>query len=226
MNRSVTSTAKRLEIFQRIVPFLFRCSNAKPVSVVNVQVILTAAALAGVIVTLQSSYAISAETIVVFGLLAILLYLVWVLGGPLAQPRDLSVIPAGLAFSLRASRILKRRSAIFARQHVTFARRSNGIFFGPAVFGVFDAAILFLASVANLLRRACGLVVISAHAALLAGKTNLGFTMCGKGAGRASLFVRACSCYLRAAVRAFNNAVGFHMSRSRMIPNKYSGGAV
>jgi hypothetical protein len=191
MNCSVASAAKRLEIFQRIVPLLFWCSHAKPVNVVNVQVILAAAALAGVVVTLQGSYAISAETIVVFGLLAILLDFVRVLGRPLSYASDVSIILARFAFPLRPSRVFKGRFAIFAGKKVAFARRTNNISLGSAILSAFDAMVFFLAIFTRFLGRAFWCILTTTHGAGFWGKV-----------------------------------MGFHMSHSEMMPNKYSGGAV
>lgn len=226
MNSSVARSAQRLEVIERIVPLLFGRGNSISVKVVNVQIILCAAALASVIVTLQCLPSITAKTVIVLGFASILFNLVWVCGRPFAYSLDVGIIPARLALSLRSCGVFKRGSTIFARQHVTFARRTNSVSLGSAIFGAFDAMVFFLASITRFLHRACRPIVIGTYTALSDGKSAFGFTVGSKGAGLTSLCVRACSCYLRAAARTINNAVGFHMSHSRMIPNIYSGGAV
>lgn len=54
MHSGVARSAQGLKVFEVVVTLLSRGSNAKTVNVMNVQVVLTAAALAGVIVALQS----------------------------------------------------------------------------------------------------------------------------------------------------------------------------
>lgn len=226
MHNGMARTAERLEIFQRIVSVFARCGDAQSVNVMNVQIVLCTATLAGVVVALQGVHAVAVKAVVVFGLLAVLLNLVGVLGRPFSYASDVRIIAARLALSLRSGGVFKQRSAIFAGQHVSFARSANSVTFGSAIFGAFHAMIFFFTSVTRFLRRACRLVVLLANYAPAISKSDFGLTVCSKGAGLTSLRVRACPCYLRATVRTVNNAIGFHMSRSRMIPDIYSGGAV
>ena len=226
MNSCMTRTTQRLKIIQRIVSALFVRSNPVAVNVVNVQIIFAAAALAGVIVAFKSFDAVATETVIVFSLLSVLLYFVLVLSRPFAYSRDMNVILARLALTLRPSGVFKRRPAVFAWQHIASTWRTNSIPFGSAVFSTFDSVVFFFATITRFLHRACRLVVIAAYAALPHGKAALCFPVSGKGARLASLCVRACSCYFRAAVRTVNNTVCFHWGNSKMIPDKYSGGSV
>lgn len=226
MNGRMARTAQRLEIIQRIVSAIFGRRNAVAVNVVNVQVIFCAATLACVAVTLQSLDAVSAEAVVIFSLLPVLLYPVWVFGRPLLYSSDVRIVATRFAFALRSSRVFKRRPTIFARQHVSFARRANGISLGSAVFSALDAMVFFFAAIARFLRRSCRHVAFATNRALTLREPAFGLSVRSKSARLASFCVGACSCYFRAAVRAIYDAVGLHMSGSRMMPNKYSEGAV
>ena len=191
MNGRMTRATQRLEIIQRIVSAIFGRRNAVAVNVVNVQVILCAATLACVAVTLQSLDAVSAEAVVIFGLLPVLLYLVWVFGRPLSYSSDVRIVATWFAFALRSSGVFKWGSTVLARQHVTLAWRANGISLGSAILSAFDAVVFFFTSVTCFLRRAFWYILTATHGAGFWGKF-----------------------------------IGFHMPHSKMIPNKYSGGAV
>lgn len=226
MNRSVASSAERLEVVQRIVPLLARGGDAQPVNVMNMQVVLSAATLAGVVVALQRLDAVPVKAVVVFSLLAILLNLIGVVGRPLSNSSNVGVVSARFALALRTRCILKRCPAIFARQHVTFARRTSGISFGPAILGAFDAAIFFLTSIASLLYATFRFVVISAYHARTFRKAALSLAVGCQGTRLAPFGVRRRSCYSLPAIWAVNLTVGFHMAFSKMIPNIYSWGLV
>ena len=226
MNGRMARTAQRLEIIQSVVSMFFWRGDAVPVNMMNVQIILCAAASAGVIVTLQGLHAVAAEAVVVFCLLAILFNLVGVFVRPFSYPGDVRIVATRFAFALRSSRVFKRRPTIFARQHVSFARRANGISLSSAVFSTLDAMVFFFTSIARFLRRSCRDVAFATNRALTLRDPAFGLSVRSKSARLASFCVWACSCYFRAAVRAIYDAVGLHMSGSRMMPNKYSGGAV
>ena len=65
MNRSVTAPAKRLQIFQCVVPQFFGRGYSSPVNMVDVEILGCATALTGEVVTLQCALPVAAKMIVV-----------------------------------------------------------------------------------------------------------------------------------------------------------------
>lgn len=226
MNSCMARPAQRLEIFQRIVSLFARCGDAKPVNVMNVQVIFAAAALAGVVVALQRLDAIPVKAVVVFGLLAILLNLIGVIGRPLSNSSNVSVVLASLALALRPRNIFKWGAAILTRKHVSFTWCANSVTFISAILSLLNAAIFFLTSIASLLYTTFRFVVISAYHARTFCKAALSLAVGCQGTRLAPFGVRRRSCYSLPAIWAVNLTVGFHMAFSKMIPNIYSWGVV
>ena len=226
MHRGMTRAAKGLEIIQRVVSQFAWRGNPKPVYVVNMQVVACAAALTGVIVSFKGFDAVPVEAVIVFGLLAILFDLIGVFGGPLSYAGNVAVVLARLALALRPRRILKWLSAIFARKHVPFSGRTNGVTLGSAILRPLDAVVFIFASVTGFLSASRWLVRNPADNTVSVRKSSLGFTVSSQSAGLAPLGVGGRACYSLAAIGAVNLTVGFHMTGSKMIPDLYSGGAV
>jgi hypothetical protein len=75
---SMTTPAKRQQVFKDIVSMFLGGCRAFAVNVVDVKVVFAAAVLAGVLVTLQGGISVSAEAVVIFCFFGVLLQAIFV----------------------------------------------------------------------------------------------------------------------------------------------------
>lgn len=225
MNSRMAGSAKRLEVFQRVVPLFTRRRNAQSVEVVDMQIILGAATLAGMIITLQGFDTVAAKAVIILGFLAILPNLLRVIGGPSPNAGNMRIIAARFALALRTSRIFKWGSAVFAREPVAFPWRASGVSFCSAILRAFALAVHLSTSFTRILRTACRFVFVLAYHALTVGKATFGLSMSRKRTRLASLCVWGSPRCSSAAVRAVDLTVGSHKRHSMFDLNIYSGGA-
>jgi len=162
---SMTPTAKRYQIVQIIISGLSRACHAVPVYVVNLKVVLCAAVLAGVVVTLQGGFAVSAEMIIVSGLIGVLLQAVFVRSKPFMDSANLSFALA-LWASVLWARLVRKILATF-RAVQDSAYWSLSLFKSKLTqcFNILLLAVGWLAGGANLLARTCRNVFGRTHGA-------------------------------------------------------------
>lgn len=186
---SMTPTTQRQQVFQSIVSGFLRRCHAIAVDVVNVQVIFAAAVLAGVLVALQGGLAVTAEMVVVAGLVGVLFQAVFVRGKPVVDALNFSFTLARGAAVLRSCSVLKVIAAFGAKQD-----GSSGLL--PALKAklaqslyVLFSPVVRLAGLADLLRRAGRLVGGFATDANFISVPAAGLTVSNKGARLAPLHV-------------------------------------
>lgn len=162
---SMTPTAKCHQIVQIIVSGLSRACHAVPVYVVNLKVILCAAMLAGVIISLQSGFAIPAEMIIVSGLIGVLLQAVFVKSKPFMDSANLRLALA-LWTSVLWARLVRKILATF-RAVQDRAYWSLSLFKSKLAqgFNILLFAVGWLARGTNLLARACRGILNRTHSA-------------------------------------------------------------
>jgi len=221
----MAGSAERLEVFKRVVPLVKRGGSAKPVNVVNVQIIICSASLAGVVVAFQRFDAVATEDVVVFCSLAILLNLVGIFIRPCSNPCNVNIITAWLTPALWSSRIFKVRPAIFTRNHLAPHRCAPSITLRPTLFGAFATMVFIATHVARFLGTASGPIFLATNRALAICKAPFCFAVGSKRTWFAPLCVWGRSCYCGAAIGAVNLAIGLHMRYSKLNLNIYSGSA-
>lgn len=113
----MAATAKRHEIFKRIVSELFCGCRAFAINVMNMQVLYASAMLAGVLIALQGGFAVAAEHVIVFGGLCVLFFAFSIKGKPTVDAIKLLGLLATWAAVLRSGSVLKIIAAIRAHQH-------------------------------------------------------------------------------------------------------------
>lgn len=113
----MAATAKRHEILKRIVSELFCGCRAFPINVMNMQVLYASAMLAGVLIALQSGFAVAAEHVIVFGVLCVLLFSFRIKGKPAVNAIELLGLLATWAAVLWSGLVLKVIAAVRAQQH-------------------------------------------------------------------------------------------------------------
>ena len=113
----MAATAKRYEIFKRVVAELFCGCRAFAVDVMNMQVLYASAMLAGVLIALQGGFAVAAEQVIVFGGLCVLLLAFRIKGKPAVNAIELFGLLATRAAVLGSGLVFKIIAAIRAHQH-------------------------------------------------------------------------------------------------------------
>jgi hypothetical protein len=219
MNSSVATPAKRKEIFQRIVPQLFRRSDSSSVNVMNVQVFSNSAALASEFVTLQRVLPVAAKVVVVKCFASVFIPF-RILSKRLANLLDTAFLQANKAVLLWTGAVDKIGITLN-----TLKRGAH--WYGAFLFPQFTQMqhILFLpvrrpASVATLLGRASGLVEHLADKALAILKAVASLPVSSQRTRFASLQVGRCLRHLRSAIGAIEDAVfpRFHNLNNELSP--------
>jgi hypothetical protein len=169
MNTSMTTTAKGLQVLKDIVPMFFGRCRSFAVNMMNVKVIFASAVLAGVIVTLQSGFSVSAKAVVVFCFLGVLLQAILIGRKPLVNFANLCFALAFWATMLRAGLVDKILTALRAVKHGAF--RSCALIQTHLAerLNVLLAAVLRLASFTDPLGAAGGGVAATANGTVLGG---------------------------------------------------------
>ena len=121
MNARMAAPAQRQQVFQSIVPEVFMRSRPPTVDMVNVQVVLAPAMLAGVLVAGQGGFSIAAEKVIVAGLIGVFLQALFVRCKPVMDALYLVRALASRAACLRAGLVFKIIPAGCAHQN-----RSDG----------------------------------------------------------------------------------------------------
>jgi len=162
---SMTPTAKRYQIVQIIVSGLSRACHAVPVYMVNLKVILCAAMLAGVIVSLQGGFAVSAEMIIVSGLIGVLLQTVFVRSKPFMDFANLSFALAlwtSVLWARLVWKILATFRAVQDRAYWGLSLFKSKLAQG---FNILLLAVGCLARGTSLLARTCRIIFGRTHSA-------------------------------------------------------------
>lgn len=113
----MAATAKRYEIFKRVVAELFCGCRAIAINVVNMQILYASAMLTGVLIALQGGFAVAAEHVIVFSGLCVLLLAFRIKGKPAVNAIELFGLLATRAAVLGSGFVLEIIAAIRAHQH-------------------------------------------------------------------------------------------------------------
>ena len=152
---SMTSAAKRQQIIQSVVSGFSGACHAVSVYMMNLKVILCAATLAGVIVSLQGGLTISTEVIIVSSFVGVSLQSIFVGCKPLVNFTNFFFALAVWAKSLWASFVLEVLSALWTIQCRT--NRNYALFQShlSQCIRVLLFAVGWFTGNTNLLARAC-----------------------------------------------------------------------
>jgi ABC-type multidrug transport system fused ATPase/permease subunit len=212
MNPRVATTAKGNQVVQRIVPQWALGGRSLSVNMVNVQMVLCAAILASVIVSLQGFAAIAAEAIVILGSLGVFSHLITICIQPFADFANLFSLLAFGASLLWTGAVFKIIAAFRAKQdRANFDSAFLSAHFTKGL-GVFIGAVSRHTSLASALVASSRLVGIAANNAIALLKAASGLAVGSKGARFASLHIGGRSDNLLRAIGASYRSVVLHFS--------------
>lgn len=208
----MAGSAKRLQVFKRVVPAFFRGSNAVSINVMHMEVILCPAALASVSIPFQSPYPVAAKTIVVLCFLPVILHLFRVIRAPFTDFGNSDFVNAIGATHLRASRVFKSIAAVCTPQNIAFSWRSFKITFLSTVLTSLHSRVIFCTRWTSFLVSACRLVLLIAHDAITFTVSRLCFAVYSHCAVFAPFLIRRRFLGCFAAIRAVKMSVLRHFN--------------
>lgn len=190
MGDRMTSSAKSLQIIEHIIPRMTRGCGAKSIPMMDVQVILTAAALTCVVVASQGSLAVAAEVVIIFCYLAIAGSLFGVVAQPLMDAGHLFFTLACRATALWSGDVSKTIAAVGALQGGSYRNSARLIPQARQGRFVLGASKLVTAIHANFLNRASRFKLCAARLAHFNCVSDPSLPVRSKGAWLAPLHIR------------------------------------
>lgn len=226
VDSTVATTTQRQEVVEFVVPALPSGRCTKAVEVVNVQIVICAAVLAGVLVAFQCGLAISTKGEIVLGLGCVLCCLFWIACRPSANSGDVVGRLAPIASLLRAGSVFEVFSAILAKER---SSNRNTASKNPALFEgllVLLRSVRRAASWAHFLSGRFWFVCDAAPNASALCIAGLCLSVRLKGARATPFRIRGQAGNVRAAPKTFDGSVSSHEFNLKFAPSHYMQGGV
>ena len=223
MNTSMATTAKSLQILENIVSVFFRSCRAVAVHVMNVQIVLATAVLAGMVVALQGGFSVSPEIVIVSGLFCVLFFALRIKSKPTVDAFKFFGLLALWASVLRAGLVFKVFSAVRAHQDRANRRSTSRNAKRPQMLSVALGSVRIAASWAGLLVASSGLVNRRTLNATAISKANACLSVCLQSARLAAFHVWRCFGGASATVGAGKKSVLAHgESNVKLVQSHYN----
>jgi hypothetical protein len=220
---SVARPAQSKQIVQRIVSLVFWCRDAFAINVMNVQIVLATAVLAGMVVALQSGFSASPEIVIVSSLFCVLFFALRIKNKPTVDAFKFFGLLALWASVLRAGLVFKVFSAVRAHQDRANRRSTSRNAKRPQMLSVALGSVRIAASWAGLLVASSGLVNRRTLNATAISKANACLSVCLQSARLAAFHVWRCFGGASATVGAGKKSVLAHgESNVKLVQSHYN----